>query len=167
MPEREVIYEGHILRLVKLDDKWEVVEHAPAVAVLALRGREVLGVEQPRPAILRRTWEIPAGLIDTGETPEAAARRELAEEAQLTGKLELLTAFYSSPGFTDEKIHLFLAHRLSPAEGSPEDDEDLNIVWRDVDEAWEDVRTGKLASSGPTVLALSLAKQIIGERDKA
>ncbi len=159
MPQRNVIYTGHILTLVKLDGTWEVAEHAPAVAVLALRGRTVLGVEQYRPAIHRRTWEVPAGLVDDGETPEAAARRELAEETQLGGTLEFLTQVYTSPGFTNEKIHLFSARDLSPVEGHPEADEDLSIVWRDVDEVWEDVKAGRVASSGPSVLALSIAKQ--------
>ena len=164
MSKRDVIYDGHILTLVKLDDRWEVAEHAPAVAVLALRGREVLGVQQYRPAIGRRTWEVPAGLVDEDETPEAAARRELAEETQLTGDLEYLTQVYTSPGFTNERIHLFLAHDLSPAEGRPDDDEDLAIVWRDVDEVWEDVKNGTVASSGPTVLALSIAKQRLEDK---
>ena len=167
MSKRDVIYEGHILTLVKLEDKWEIVEHAPAVAVLALRGREVLGVEQYRPATGQRTWEVPAGLIDAGETPETAARREFAEETQLEGRLEFLTQVYSSPGFTDEKIYLFLAHDLSPADGRPDDDEDLDIVWRNVDQVWEAVKAGTVASSGPTVLALSIAKQRLAEKDKA
>lgn len=165
MTKRDVIYDGHILGLVKLDDRWEVIEHAPAVAVLALRGRTVLGVEQYRPAIGQRTWEVPAGLIDGDETPEAAARRELAEETQLEGRLEFLTQVYSSPGFTDEKIYLFLAHDLSPAEGHPDDGEDLEIVWRDVDEVWDDVKNGTVTSSGPTVLALSIAKQRLADRE--
>ena len=164
MPQRDVIYAGHILTLVKFEDKWEVAEHAPAVAVLALRGREVLGVEQYRPAIGRKTWEVPVGLVNEDETPEAAARRELAEETQLTGELEYLTQVYTSPGFTNERIHLFLAHDLSPAEGRPDDGEDLAIVWRDVDEVWEDVKNGAIASSGPTVLALSIAKQRLEDK---
>ena len=156
---RTVIYQGRILTLVTLDDKWEVVEHSEAVAVLALRGREILGVTQYRPAIGQRTWEVPAGLIDAGETPEQAARRELAEETQLTGTLEFLTQLYSSPGFTDEKIHLFLASDLSPARADPDEDEDLTTTWRDIDDLWEAIKTGKLASSGPSVLALSIAKE--------
>ena len=101
--KRDVIYEGNILTLLTLDDRWEVVEHAEAVAVLALRGASILGVTQHRPAIGKPTWEVPAGLVDPGETPLQAAKRELAEETQLTGELSLLTQLYSSPGFTDEK----------------------------------------------------------------
>jgi len=158
VPDRDLIYQGHILTLSILEDKWEIVEHAEAVAVLVTRGKEVLGVVQRRPAVGQDTWEIPAGLIDEGESPETAARRELAEEAQLTGELELLTQFYSSPGFTDEKIYLFRATHLSPATGTPDEGEALTLSWRDIETLWEDVRAGRVASSGPSLLALSLAR---------
>ena len=159
--KRDLIYQGRILTLTVLDDKWEVVEHSGAVAVLALRegpaGREALGVEQRRPAIGARTWELPAGLIDAGETPAEAALRELSEEAQLSGELDLLTQFYTSPGFTNEKIHLFLARDLFPAPGVPDEDEDLTLSWREVNTLWRDIRAGRVYSSGPTVTGLSYA----------
>lgn len=160
---RDVLYEGQILNLVKLEHRWEVVEHAPAVCVLALRGDEVLGVTQARPAIGQETWEIPAGLIDAGETPEAAARRELAEETQLTGELSLITQVYTSPGFTDEKIYLFEARGLSPAQAETDEGEDVTVSWRHVSSLWEEIREGNIASSAPTVLALSFALGRMGE----
>lgn len=155
--KRDRIYDGHILSLLKLDDKWEVVEHAEAVAVLAIKGSTILGVRQYRPAIAQITWEVPAGLIEAGESPEEAARRELAEETQLTGKLDLITQLYSSPGFTTEKIHLFLATELSPVAGIPDDDEVLEVTWEDPATLWEAIKHGELASSGPAVLALHYA----------
>ena len=132
--KRDVIYEGNILTLAILDDRWETVEHAPAVAVLALRGPNILGVVQDRPAIGKTTWEVPAGLVDPGETPLQAAKRELAEETQLTGELSLITQLYSSPGFTDEKIHLYQARNLTEAEGELDEGEELTVQWRDVNE---------------------------------
>ena len=160
---REVIYEGHILRLELEDGRWEIVRHADAVAVLAQdeRGR-VLGVWQPRPAIAARTWELPAGLIDPGETPEGAAARELAEEAGVKGELRLLTRLYASPGFCDELIYLFEASNLRPAPGSsPDPSEDLELEWRDPLSAWQELRSGDLSSSGVTALGLrhALAEQ--------
>ncbi|MGL4608902.1 MAG: NUDIX domain-containing protein [Trueperaceae bacterium] len=155
---RKTIYQGHILSLVIQDSKWEIVEHAEAVAVLILRGREVLGVMQPRPAISQTTWELPAGLIDEGETPQEAAKRELAEEVQLTGDLELITQFYTSPGFTNEKLYVFEAKNLSEAYAKPDSDENIQLSWRDVDEVWEEIKAGKVATSSPTVLGLSWAR---------
>ena len=155
---RKYIYQGHILSLVVQDNKWEIIEHAEAVAVLIMRGREVLGVMQHRPAINQTTWELPAGLIDEGETPLEAANRELAEEVQLTGDLELITQFYSSPGFTNEKLYVFEAKNLSEAYAEPDSDENIQLSWRDVDEVWEDIKQGKVAASSPTVLALAYAR---------
>ena len=159
--KRDVIYEGNVLTLAVLDDRWEIVEHAPAVAVLALRGSSILGVTQHRPAIGKTTWEVPAGLVDPGETPLQAAKRELAEETQLTGELSLVTQLYSSPGFTDEKIHLYHARNLSPTQGKLDEGEELSVVWRNVNELWDEVHSGKTASSSPSVLALSVAKGLI------
>ena len=112
---------------------------------------------QPRPAIGQNTWEIPAGLIDEGESPLEAAKRELAEEVQLTGDLELITQVYSSPGFTNEKIYIFEAKNLQAAYAKPDGDENITLSWRKPHEIYEDIRLGKVASSAPTVLALSYA----------
>jgi ADP-ribose pyrophosphatase len=155
---RNYIYKGHILSLVIQDNKWEIIEHAEAVAVLIMRGREILGVMQHRPAIGQTTWELPAGLIDEGETPLEAAKRELAEEVQLTGDLEFITQFYTSPGFTNEKLYVFEAKNLSESYAEPDGDENIELSWRNVDEVWEDIKQGKLASSSPTVLALNYAR---------
>ena len=86
MPERQYLYKGRILNLA-LEGPYEIVEHAHAVAILVERDGRILFVRQYRPAVGTATLEIPAGLIDPGETPEEAARRELAEEAQLAGDM--------------------------------------------------------------------------------
>lgn len=156
-----LIYGGKVVRVVKLEDHWEVVRHAAAVAVLVLRGEgdeaEVLLVSQDRPAVGARTWELPAGLIDEGETPEAAAARELAEEVGLGGTLTRFAEVYSSPGFTDEKVYLFEAtalfdHRLDGDEG-----EGFEFAWRPLRKSFEGIASGELQSSGPALLALTYA----------
>ena len=157
----ETLFEGHVVTLELLDRKWEIVRHAPAVAVLALRDDKILGVRQERRAIGQSTWEVPAGLIDEGETALEAAERELAEETQLGGDLELLTQVYSSPGFTDEKIYIFEATQLREATGELDDDEILSVTWEDPQTLWDEIATGKLASSGPAVIALQYALQRI------
>lgn len=161
--KRDVLYQGAILDLLKLDDHWEIIEHSDAVCVLVLEGLRVLGVEQPRPALGERTWELPAGLIDPGETPQQAAARELAEETQCAGELTLISQVYSSPGFCTEKVYIFQAANVTPAAGQPEDSENITIVWRDLLETWRDIRAGRIITSAHTGLALSYALGITGQ----
>lgn len=161
-PEREVLYRGQILDLVRLEDKWDVVEHLPGVAILVREGRQVLGVRQTRPAIRKRTWEIPAGLVDPGESPEETARRELAEEAGLGGKLRQITSIYTSPGYSDELIYLFEATELEPAHAVGDEEEELELAWMDVETAWNGICDGAIASSAPTLVALGFVMAQLG-----
>ena len=159
---REDVFRGKIISVAVLDGKWEVVEHPDAVAVLVQRGGSVLGVTQPRPATGRDTWELPAGLIDAGETPEAAARRELAEETQLGGRLNLIAPVYASPGFSDERIWLFEAHDVTAAEGTPDEGEELRVEWRDAVELWRAVAAGEVATSAVSMLGIRHALARMG-----
>ncbi len=133
------VYEGKILNL-RVDEvevsrngrhtKREVVEHGDAVAVLARdeEGR-FLFVRQFRYPLKAELLEIPAGLIEKGESPRDAAARELREEAGYrAAKWTRLPAVWSSPGFSDEKIHLFYAEGLEWAPLDPDDDEDIALV---------------------------------------
>lgn len=149
------------MSLELLDDKWEIVKHAPAVAVLALQDGKILGVRQERRAISQMTWEVPAGLIDEGETPREAAERELAEETQFGGNLRLITQVYSSPGFTDEKIYIFEAQNLREAAGELDEGEVLSVTWEDPQRLWEKIASGQLATSGPALIALQYALQTL------
>lgn len=155
------IYDGKVIRVAKLDDRWEIVFHAAAVAVLVVRQTdgvdEVLLVSQPRPATGQNTWELPAGLIDDGELPAAAARRELAEEVGLGGQLTQLAEVYSSPGFTDEKIYLFEATDLFDDKLPGDEGDDFSFAWRPLLTAWQQIASGVIASSGPTLLGLTYA----------
>lgn len=157
----EGIYNGKVIRVAKLGGRWEVVFHAPAVCVLALRGaagtEEVLLVKQLRPAIGAATLELPAGLIDPGETPEAAARRELTEEVGLTGTLTQLAEVYSSPGFCDEKVTLFEATELREAFLEGDEEDDFSFAWHPLREVWQRVASGETPSSAPTLLGLTYA----------
>ncbi len=149
------VYRGRIVDLVLLPGGYEVVRHASAVAVLARDADGcVLGVVQRRPAIDADTWELPAGLIDPGEDALTAAARELAEEANLAGDLRLISAAYVSPGFTDERVHLFEATGLRPARGSLDEGEELEVVWRRPADVWEGVVQGEIQTSMVTLLGL-------------
>lgn len=161
------IYSGHILDLQKQSvvtpqghhTSREVVRHAQAVALLMINDHDqMILVEQWRSPVNRLTLEIPAGKVDDRDNHDVvhAANREMNEETRLSAKhLERVTASYSSPGFTDEKITLFYAHDLSPVKSElPQDqDENLKLVEVSLKQALEMVKTGKIDDM-KTVMAI-------------
>lgn len=156
--QTELIYDGRIVRLEVLNGRYEVVRHADAVAVLALNGQgEMLCVSQFRPALGLTTLEVPAGLMEKGEDPVAAARRELQEEAGFDADLEKLTFFYASPGFCDEGLHIFAATNLRESRLPMDDDEDIEVIWRRPAEVLDELRDGRTVGSSTTVTAALFA----------
>jgi ADP-ribose pyrophosphatase len=108
----------------------EIVAHSGAVGVVVLDGDRLWLVRQPREAIgVPDLLEIPAGKLDEpGEDPLATAQRELAEEiGKRAEHWEPLGSFFTSPGFTDEQVHLFLATGIADADEQPEVDENERI----------------------------------------
>jgi ADP-ribose pyrophosphatase len=134
---REVVFSGRLIQVCKETVRLpsgdvttrEIVVHPEVVAVLATLddGRLVL-VRQYRKAAGRILLEIPAGGVDDGETPDEAVRREMIEETGYrVGRAEHICSFYTSPGFTTEKMHLFRAFDLVPGE-STEDTDQIEVV---------------------------------------
>jgi 8-oxo-dGDP phosphatase len=138
----EELYRGRIISLRKdtvampgggTSDR-EVVTHPGAVGVVAIDDQDrVVMLRQYRHPVGEHMWEVPAGLLDVdGEAPVDAARRELAEEVQLAAeRWSLLTTHHPSPGFCDEKVLLYLAEGLSPAdlpEGFTVEHEELDMT---------------------------------------
>ncbi len=123
-----LVHEGYIVSLFEAEFEGpggehisrDVIRHPGAVAVVAVEGDEVVLVRQFRAALEAEMLEIPAGKLDVpGEPLEAAARRELVEEAGLDApQLELLVRFHNSGGFCDEETSVFLATEL--VEATPE-----------------------------------------------
>ena len=112
----------------------EMIRHPGAAAVVPFL--DPPGTADPRVILLRQfrhaadgyLWEIPAGRLEPGEPPEACARRELREEAGVNAERVLpLTSILTTPGFTDELIHLFAAHNLSPVPTAREPDEFMEV----------------------------------------
>lgn len=162
------VYSGRVVQLdldqVRFPDgttgTLEMFRHPGASAVVpfiddpADDDPRVLLIRQFRHAAEGYIWEVPAGRLDPGEPPETCARRELEEETgKVAERMERLTTIYTTPGFTDERIHLFLAHGLSAGRQDREADEFLElheIRWRAV---LEMIRRGEI-SDGKTLSCL-------------
>jgi ADP-ribose pyrophosphatase len=138
----------------------ELVHHRGAAAVVpVLDDGTVLLVKQYRYATGGWLIEIPAGKLDGGESPETCARREAAEEVGYRpGKLEPLGWIWSSPGFADEKIWLFLATGLEEARQELEADEILSIERMPFQEAVEKAARGELHDAKSAVALLRAAR---------
>ena len=141
----------------------EIVEHPGVVAVVPIDsdGNVVL-VRQYRLAAEAALLEIPAGVMDPGETPEKAAQRELAEEIGMrAGRLTPLAGFFVSPGISTEFIHLFLGEDLAPAEAEADEDEDIVIRRLVLSDAVDLIATGEICDA-KTVTGLLLATERFG-----
>jgi ADP-ribose pyrophosphatase len=124
----------------------EVVRHPGAVAILAITDEQkVLFVRQYRKAIDRVALEIPAGKLEKAEDPLQAARRELLEETGYTAQnIQHLHTFYTSPGFADEVMHVFVATGLTKGEASPDEDEFLEVIEADSGQVQNWLRDGTI-----------------------
>lgn len=161
--ERRPIHKGRIVDLsvdtVRFPNgktgELEMIRHSGAAAVLPVLSQldaddpQILLVRQYRYASGGYLLEVPAGRPDKeGEDWEVCARRELQEETGMTAdKLIELTAIYTTPGFTDEKIHLFLALGLTNGETSHDDDEFMDTVTMPMSEALRMVRDGEITDA--------------------
>ncbi len=153
---RKTIYRGKVLNLHLDNNYWEIAEHKPAVAILAIQDNKMLLVRQYRAPLEDFTLELPAGLIEAGEDVLTAAAREFAEECMMGGDLSLLSRFYVSPGFCDELVHLVRAENLRPAYGIPDDDEEITVVFLSPQELLAGARDGTFKVSAPTIAAAYL-----------
>lgn len=125
----ERVYSGKLID-VELRDGMEVVVHGPAVAMVAVDRQEcVMLVRQERAGAGRPLLELPAGNVDHGEPPIDAAQRELREETGLHGGVWVEAAsVYTTPGYCDERIHLFVARGLDEGKPDPDGSEELELV---------------------------------------
>jgi 8-oxo-dGDP phosphatase len=177
---RETIYEGAIFALRRDDVRMpggrvagrEKVEHFGAVAVAALdEDDRLVMIYQYRPALGRRLWEMPAGLLDDpSEDPVVAAQRELVEEVGIEAEeWSTLVDIAGCPGFADESVRVFLARGLRaverPASG---DDEEADLVIRRI--PLDDLVTGAMSGAlvnGPCVAGVFAAAAVRDGRSTA
>lgn len=138
----------------------EIIRHQGAAAVVPLDASgNVLLVRQYRHAAGGWLLEIPAGKLDPGETPEQCALRETEEEVGVkAGRLESLGPIWTTPGFTDERIWLFLATELEPGEQALEDGEALTIEKMRLSEAIALIDSGAISDSKSIVALLKVER---------
>ena len=147
-------WEGRIAKVrvdkVRFDDgeeaEREVVEPPGAVAIIAHDGERLYLVRQPRePVGAQSLLELPAGKLDVeGETPLECAQRELAEEiGKSAGDWRELKSFYTTPGFADEEMHLFLATDLHDEEAETDENERIEIVEVPLDDLDDVIRENR------------------------
>lgn len=134
---KERRFEGQIFAVnvgeARLDDGSlavrEMVAHHGGVAVVPVLGDDVVLIRQYRIVVGKEMLEIPAGRLEGDELPEARARAELEEEVGYqAGELVLAHSYFSSAGFTDERMHVYLAFDLVETVRSPEFDERIEVV---------------------------------------
>lgn len=172
----ETIYEGRIIDLkieeVELPNgkrsSREIIKHPGAVAIIAMTDeKKIVMVQQYRKALEKVIVEIPAGKLEKGEKPEHTAIRELEEETgYICESLTPLISFYTSPGFADELIHIYLANNLTKKENpaSLDEDEFVDVVELTLEEALEYMKEQKIYDA-KTVYAVQYlqVKQALGE----
>lgn len=158
------IYKGNIteyeIQKVKLangkEASREIVWHDDAAAVFALENDQLICVKQYRKPIEKISVELPCGLIEPDEEPIDAANREFEEETGYRAKgLNYITAFYNSPGFTNEKLYIYKANEIEKVENplAQDDDENIELVKLSYEKAWDYLERG-LISDSKTVFAL-------------
>jgi ADP-ribose pyrophosphatase len=171
-PVRRVIYRGLkidlALQQVQLRDGTavdrEVVVHRGAVALVAMvHDSHVCLVRNRRYAVAKTLLEVPAGTIDSGESPAQTAARELLEETGYrAGRIRLIREWYVSPGVMTERMYLFLCEDLEPGPAEQQADEDLVTVVVPWSEARAMVADGRIEDA-KSMLAVTICDRLRGQ----
>jgi len=170
-------YDGRLIKLdvdtlrgpAKNEFDLEVIRHPGAAAIVPLlsdrkaQDPSILLLEQYRYAAGGQIWEIPAGVLEPGEDPMECARRELLEETGATAAtLEHLTTIFTTPGFADERIHLFLASEITVGETNHQHDEFIQVRARPLSEVLRMIRDGTIVDAKSIVAILYVAGYRLG-----
>ena len=167
--KRSIVFDGKIWDVVREPFEYngesitrEYVDHTGAVAILAVDDQErVLLIRQYRHPIRSRDWEIPAGLLDDeGEEALDAAKRELAEEADIAAeRWNVLADYVNSPGGSNEAVRVYLARGISDVDAFERvaEEADIEVRWVSLDEALQAVLSRDLQNPSTVVGVLAAA----------
>lgn len=170
--ESRRVYSGKIVSLdvdtVRYPDgtsgELEMIRHPGASAILPFLSDpdgadpQILLIRQYRYAAEGYVYEVPAGRLEPGEDPKDCARRELLEETGCRAEsVKYLTTIFTTPGFTDEKIHLFMATGVTAGEAKPESDEFLELQPRTISQALRMIQAGEIKDAKTIVTLLFAA----------
>ena len=160
------LHQGRVFNIVKenytlengVTSDMDFIQHPGAAAMVPmLNDREVVLIKQYRHAIREFIWEIPAGTLDPNESPLTCARRELIEEIGYSAKdWHQLGSITPLPGYSNERIHIFLAQDLRPAEQQLDTDEMINVHKMNLSKALQMILAGEI-NDGKTISGLFLA----------
>lgn len=144
----------------------EIVEHNGAVAIIAINeNNEVVMVKQYRKPIESAILEIPAGKMESGEDAETTAQRELMEEVgYCAGNMIHLLDFYTTPGFSNEKMHIFLATELKSKKRPADDDENIQITTMPLEEALKKAYNGEIKDAKTIIGLLVVYNYLYGAK---
>ena len=168
---REDIYRGRVFGVsvssfqsqTKGQVSIEIVHHNGGAGTLPVfEDGTIALVRQWRYPIGRYSLEISAGRIETGQSPEETALRELEEEMGLRAReMQKLSEFHVAPGWCEEKIHVYLARGLEASKQRLDDDEEIEVVRLSFDDALERVRLGEI-DDAKSIITLLLAAPLLG-----
>jgi len=159
----EPVYQGVRYRMHRLTERLpdgkiaerDVLRHPGAAVIVAVDGDgKIVLIEQHRPALGHNLLEIPAGLLEPGEDPQVTARRELIEETGFSpGSVKPLLVLHPAPGFSDEKMYVFLAEELREGEQDLDEGEFVEVHRCTPQQVRELIRSGQI-TDGKSIAAL-------------
>ena len=170
---RITLHHGRVFNLVRenvtltngITVDLDMVDHPGASAMVPFSDKStIVLIRQYRHAIGEFIWEIPAGTLDSDETPLECAKRELIEETGFSANMwQRMGEITPVPGYSNERIHMFLAANLVSSEQNLDKDEMLDVHKVKIDDAIEMIHTGKI-QDGKTIAGLFLATHWLKEK---